>query len=69
MKTALDKRFRVRALAALHGTSLSALASGAPCHTSLFYRVLRGEKTSARVDRYLARRLGVTVRMIRGEAA
>lgn len=55
----------IRGMAAFKGMSLSALAKEAPVHQSVFYRVVRGERTSAKVDRYLARRLGVTVRTLR----
>lgn len=51
----------VTAMAALKRIRMSDLAAGSRVHPSVFYRVVRGERTSARVDRYLARRLGVDV--------
>lgn len=34
-------------------------------HIGTMYRVARGEKTSARVDRYLAKKLGIRVGTLR----
>lgn len=51
----------ITALAALRRIPMRDLAQGSRVHASVFYRVVRGERTSARVDRYIARRLGVGV--------
>jgi len=55
----------VRGLAALQGKSLADIAKRAKVHPSVFYRVVRGERTSKRLERFIARELGVTVATLR----
>ena len=56
----------VRALAALQGKDLLAIARKARVHHSVFYRVVRGERTSARIDGILSRELGIDRAVLRG---
>lgn len=49
----------IRGLAAVQGLSLAAIQEASGVHASVFYRVVRGERTSAKVDRLICRFLGV----------
>ena len=55
----------IRGLALLQGKDLADICRRSGVHRSVFYRVVRGERTSDRVDRLLARELGVTLRTLR----
>jgi transcriptional regulator with XRE-family HTH domain len=61
----IRKENLIRGLAALQGRTLAELARRAGVHRSVFYRIVRGERTSARVNRYLARELGLTAAGLR----
>jgi len=56
----LTKRHLLTALAASQGISVSQLRQRCPVDHSVFYRVFKGEKRSARVDAFLAQELGLT---------
>ena len=56
----------LRAQLALHGKSVTALARKAGVHYSLLYRIIRGERRSARLERFLAAELAMPVRKLRG---
>jgi|GEM_PF-7105847 len=58
----------IQGLAALHGKSLAEVCRKSGVHRSVFYRVVRGERQSARVDRVIARELGITVDSLRSIA-
>ena len=55
----------IRSLAAVQGVSLHAVAKQSGIHPSVFHRVVRGERRSARIDRIIARSLGINLRTIR----
>lgn len=55
----------IRGLAAIQGRSLPAICRAARVHPSVFYRVIRGERTSARIDRAIAKELGITPTALR----
>ncbi|OHD21746.1 MAG: hypothetical protein A2Y38_14530 [Spirochaetes bacterium GWB1_59_5] len=55
----------IRSLALMQGKSLPDILRRSRVHRSVFYRVVRGERTSARVNRILARELGITLGTLR----
>jgi lambda repressor-like predicted transcriptional regulator len=63
----------IRGLAALHGKSLADIQRRSGVHHSVFYRVVRGERTSRRLDRFIAKEIGVTLKTLvdisKGKAA
>ena len=61
-----DARLRfIQSMAALHHTSLAAIARRARVDYSMVYRVAAGQKTSARVEKIIARELGITRESLR----
>ena len=60
-----NKQALITGLARMQGKSMGRLAEAAGVHVSVLYRVARGQKKSARVDRVIARELGVNVSLIR----
>lgn len=59
------KKHVIVAIAASQGISVADLCRRARVHKTVFHRVLKGERTSARVDAYIARALGVRISTIR----
>jgi hypothetical protein len=55
----------IRGLAMLQGKPLPQLCRDIGVHRSVFYRVLRGERSSAKVDRAIAKELGITIQTLR----
>ncbi|OGV75502.1 MAG: hypothetical protein A3K18_13530 [Lentisphaerae bacterium RIFOXYA12_64_32] len=51
--------------AAGKGLTLADIQVRARAHASVFYRVVRGERTSARIDRVIAHAIGVCPRELR----
>lgn len=64
-KQASRKAAVIRGLAHLQGVDLADVAKKSGVHKSVFYRVIRGERASQKVDRLLARELGVKVKVLR----
>lgn len=56
----------IRGLAAVQGKSLAAIQAKSGVHASVFYRVVRGERTSRRVDGAIARELGIRQSILAG---
>lgn len=59
------KSAMIRGLAAIQGKSLAEIQRRSGVHRSVFYRVIRGERTSARINRIIARELGITQTSLR----
>lgn len=59
----------IAGLAGFRGIRMAELAAGSRVHPSVFYRVVRGERTSSRIDRYIARRLGIVASALSQEKA
>ena len=59
----------IAGLAGFRGVRLADLAAGSRVHPSVFYRVVRGERTSSKIDRYIARRLGIVASTLSQEKA
>jgi len=55
----------IRSLALMQGKNLPEIQRRSRVHRSVFYRVVRGERASARVNRILARELGITLGTLR----
>jgi hypothetical protein len=51
----------IRQHAAARGLRLTQILARAKCARSVFYRVVRGTATSARIDKVIARALGLSV--------
>ena len=64
-KTLTPKAAMVRGLALLQGKDLADICRRSGVHRSVFYRVIRGERTSDRVDRLISRELGIAVKVLR----
>jgi lambda repressor-like predicted transcriptional regulator len=61
-----DTRLRwIQSMAKLHGTSIASIARQAKVDYSMVYRVACGQRTSARVERVLARELGLRIETLR----
>lgn len=63
------RRAFIRGLAESQGLNLADIQVRARAHASVFYRVVRGERKSARIDRVIARALGITLRQLRAQKA
>jgi lambda repressor-like predicted transcriptional regulator len=60
-----SKQALVTGRARLQGLRMADLASECGVHVCTLYRVAKGEKSSRRVDTFLAKKLGITAQMLR----
>ena len=65
MSSATAKERMIRGLAGVQGRPLAEVARKCGVHKTMFYRVVKGTRTSARIDRIIARELGLTVDALR----
>ena len=61
MSTYTAKERKIRAACLARNIRLSSLIAGANVSASFFYRVIRGEQTSAPVDQFLEKTLNINL--------